>query len=694
MTMELPQMESSALAEMIRDFMLEFRDDDSKFHYVDQIDHMMSKNQKFIIIDYNNLVSYRDLVERFDLSADEVLAAFSRAIYEILKERFPEYAEKIKDDIRARIVNYPSYRSLRQINAEVIHKMISISGMVVRASEVNPLARELIYKCPDKHITQIFLQKGLRTKVPVKCVDPKCTHRELELEPESSKFVDFQILRLQELPEDLPPGQLPHYIDVAIKQDLVDNARPGDRVMLTGLVRIEQESISGATRANSGLYRLRVDGNNVEFLGGRDKRSRKTEREQISPEDEKVIKSMSSHPDIYQKLIGSFAPHIKGHERIKEAILLLIVGSTQKQLEDGAKVRGDINVFLVGDPGTAKSEMLKFCARIAPRGLYTSGRGSTAAGLTAAVLPDKSSGIMMLEAGAVVLGDQGLVCIDEFDKMKPEDRSALHEVMEQQSASIAKGGIVATLNARTSILAAANPMYGKYDPFKNITENINLPVPLLTRFDLIFVVRDRRDPDTDREIANHVINIHTPIDTGSRSAIDVDIFTKYLSYAKRIDPVLTEEAKDRILEYYMKMRNTEDENMITVTPRQLEGLVRMTIARARLLLKSKADAEDAQMTISLMQHMLEEVGVDVNTGKVDLGVLQGKPQSGVSKMRLFMDIVRGLEGSPKSPVEEKKLLEELTKSGKFTDSDATDYIRKMQQDGTIYESRPGHYNTV
>jgi replicative DNA helicase Mcm len=200
--------------------------------------------------------------------------------------------------------------------------------------------------------------------------------------------------------------------------------------------------------------------------------------------------------------------------------------------------------------------MLKFCARIAPRGLYTSGRGSTAAGLTAAVVRDVN-GIFMKEAGATVLGDQGLVCIDEVDKMKDEDRRALHEVMEQQTASIAKGGIVATLNARTSILAAANPMYGKYDPFKNITENVNLPIPLLTRFDLIFVVRDKPSKERDAKIAKHIINLHTPQGIDNRSLVDSDTLTKYVSYAKRIDPVLTKEAQDKILAYYLKMRNVE-----------------------------------------------------------------------------------------------------------------------------------------
>ena len=750
---ETQDFSGSGLSDLVKSFLVQQKDKNNSYKYVEQIDQMMPKNSRFIVVDYNDLVSFPTIDSKFNENPDEVLFAFSRAIKEILQERFPAYAEKIKDDTRARIVNYPVQRSLRQINSEIINKMTSVSGMVVRASEVKPLARELMYVCPENHYTQIILQKGMSVNVPAKCSDPKCNHRELEVKPESSKFIDFQILRLQELPEDLPPGQLPHYIDVAIKQDLVDNARPGDRIILSGIVRIEQESISGISRNSSGLYRLRIDGNNVEFLGGRgSKTSRRTEREEISPEEEKIIKSLAKDDDIYQKLVDSFAPHIRGHPVIKEAILLLIVGSTQRLLQDGSKIRGDVNVFLVGDPGTAKSEMLKFCARIAPRGLYTSGRGSTAAGLTAAVVRDKSgimmleagavvlgdqglvcidhlikqdlvdnarpgdriilsgivrieqesisgisrnssglyrlridgnnveflggrgsktsrrtereeispeeekiikslakdddiyqklvdsfaphirghpvikeailllivgstqrllqdgskirgdvnvflvgdpgtaksemlkfcariaprglytsgrgstaagltaavvrdkSGIMMLEAGAVVLGDQGLVCIDEFDKMKPEDRSALHEVMEQQSASIAKGGIVATLNARTSILAAANPMYGKYDPFKNITENVNLPVPLLTRFDLIFVVRDIPSKERDRSIAKHIIDLHTPTGTENRSLIDVDILTKYLAYAKRFHPTLTKDAEDKIIDYYMKTR--------------------------------------------------------------------------------------------------------------------------------------------
>jgi len=693
--MTLETQTESALSDYVKKFLLEFKDEKGNFRYVDDIDTMMPSKLKFINVDYNDLVLHPDIESVFHENPDSILEAFSRAIKEILQERFPKYAKKIEHEVRARIANYPVQRSLRQINAEVIGKITSVSGMVLRASEVKPLAKELVFVCPEGHRTDVLLGHGLTLTSPVQCSNPKCNHRELGVEPESSRFIDVQFVRLQELPEDLPPGQLPHYLDVTVKQDLVDNARPGDRVVLTGVVRIEQEKMSGVSKNSSPLYRLRLDGNNVEFLGGgkKDKKSRKIQREEISTEDEKMIKSLSKSPDLYQQLIDSYAPHITGHEVVKESILLLMAGSTQRELQDGSKIRGDINIFLVGDPGTAKSEMLKFCVRVAPRGLYTSGRGSTAAGLTAAVVRD-TNGIFMLEAGATVLGDQGLVCIDEFDKMKTEDRSALHEVMEQQTASISKGGIVATLNARTSILAAANPMYGKYDPFKNITENVNLPIPLLTRFDLIHVIRDKPSKEKDTKIAQHIINLHTPKGIDQKSLIDSETLTKYLSYVKRIDPKLTKEAEEKILDYYMKMRTVEAEEMITVTPRQLEGLIRMATARARLLLKTQVEEEDAERAIYLLQNMFESAGIDVNTGKVDLGVLQGRPRSEVSKIQLFMDIMKSLEGEHKTPVDEKQLVEELAKTEKFTEEEAKNFTRKMARDSSIYESKPGHYNRV
>ncbi len=687
---EYSEYTSAALSDKVREFLSSFRDADNDHKYIRMIDEMMARETKYIVIDYNDLVYDRDISDMFTHSPERILDSFSDAIKKVLYIRFPEYAEMIGDEIRARIINYPMERSLRRITADTIGKMISISGMVVRASEVNPLAKELIYECENKHQTKIIHIKGMDTKPPAICDNPDCKLRSFELKPDLSKFIDIQILRLQELPEDLPPGQLPDYLDVFIKQDLVNFARPGDRIALTGIVRVEQEQLKGIARARSGLYSLRLEGNNIEFLGGRSK-TRKIERESISPDDERIIKALNQDPDIYEKLINSFAPHIKGQSLIKESILHLIVGSNQLTREDGSKIRGDINIFLVGDPGTAKSEMLKFCSRVAPRGLYTSGRGTTAAGLTAAVVRDKT-GILMLEAGAVVLGDQGMVAIDEFDKMKQEDTSALHEVMEQQSASIAKGGIVATLNARTSILAAANPIYGKYDPFRNITENINIPIPLLSRFDLIFIVRDTPSVEADTEIAHHVLKLHSMQGVDTQHLINTDLLTKYLAYAKRFTPAMTRDASKLIIDHYIKMRKlTASENMTPVTPRQLEGIIRLSTAHAKLLMKNTVDKEDAERAIHLLNLMLQDAGVDVNTGEVDIGVLQGRPRSEVSKMQLFMDILRNLGGDNQDAVEESVLIKELEITEKFTADEARTFITKLHREGIIYEHSKGFY---
>ena len=694
---EQKQQTTSAIADELESFLRAFKDKDGNYKYFDRINNMMASNSTFIGVDYIDLDKNNpELTKLITDTPDDMLEAFEKAVYSILREIHYDYAQEIKDKIKVRIGNYSVQKGLREISADLINKLISVPGMVVRTSEIKPLAKKLAYACLNCNTLNEAQLKGLTLKKPMRCT--QCSEKELEMDPENSFFTDFQLVRIQELPEDLPAGQLPHYVEVTVMDDLVDRCRPGDRVLLTGIVRIEQEQ---SLQIRTSLFKLRMEGNNIEYLGGifgnKDERTVDSKDERIldrifiTREDEKRILAISDMPDAYDKLIASFAPHIYGHEIIKESILLLIVGSVTKKLADGSNRRGDINIFLVGDPGTAKSEMLKFAAKIAPRGLYTSGRGTTAAGLTAAVIRDKS-GIMMLEAGAVVLGDQGLVCIDEFDKIKSEDRSALHEVMEQQTCSVAKGGIVATLNARTSILSAANPKYGKYDPFRNITENVEpLPIPLLTRFDIIHVIRDNADSERDNRIASHILEIHRDIEHAAQSAIEIDLFRKYLAYAKQIEPKLTTEAIDILRNYYLQMRNVDSEGMITATPRQLEGLVRLATARARLLLKDTVDSEDANRAIYLVSQMLETVGIDVNTGKVDLGVLHGKPLSETSKLKTFTDVFNGLSGEDKNDVEEKNFINELVKSGKFTEDEAKEFIRKAMQNGQIYERRAGFY---
>ncbi len=667
------------IVEELETFLKGFRDKDNRFKYRERIEEMSVKNQLYIVIDYHDLMLYNSsIVYRLTDEPESILISFSEAVYQVLKIINPDYAEKIREDIRVRIGNYPIKISIRNVDANMIGKMVSIAGMVVRASEVKPYLTKLAYSCINGH--NGVIDTNIR-----RC--PEC-NESIEVDINKSRFNNIQFIRLQELPEDLPAGQLPHYADVKLTNDLVDNTRPGDRIILTGIVRAE---VDYENKSNQ-FYKIRIDGNNIEFANTRfsDSEIRSSERFVITKEDEKNIRKFAEQPNTYERLIISMAPHVYGHEIVKESILLLITGAPQRELVDGTKLRGDINILLVGDPGIAKSELLKYTARVAPRGLYTSGRGSTAAGLTAAVIRDKS-GMMMLEAGAVVLGDQGVVCIDEFDKLRPEDRSALHEVMEQQSCSVAKGGIVATLNARTSILAAANPLLGKYDPYRNITENVSLPIPLLTRFDLIFAIRDEPNKEQDSSIARHILDLYRKGSYGYESILSIDMLSKYLSYAKRVNPLLSKEAENKILEYYLEMRNVNTEGMITITPRQLEALIRLATARARLLLKEVIDISDAERAIYLFNKMLTTVGVDVKTGKIDIGVLHGMPQSERSKRQLFFDIFKTLAGREDEAVERGRLIKELVKSGRFTEEEAGDLIDRMNREGVIYEAKPGYY---
>ncbi|HKW04384.1 MAG TPA: minichromosome maintenance protein MCM, partial [Nitrososphaerales archaeon] len=364
-------------------------------------------------------------------------------------------------------------------------------------------------------------------------------------------------------------------------------------------------------------------------------------------------------------------------------------------LPDGSTLRGDVNVLLVGDPGTAKSELLKYVSRVAPRALYTSGRGTTAAGLTAAVVREKN-GMMMLEAGATVLADLGVAVIDEFDKMRKEDRDALHEVMEQQSASVAKGGFIATLNARTSILAAANPIFGKYDSYKNILDNINLPVPLLTRFDLVFIVKDEPDAARDQILAKDVLDLHAKLSFPRAPPIAFDLLKKYIAYAKKLDPELTEEARKRLSDYYVQLRKMAQPGQIAVTPRWLEGLIRLSIARARILLHPRVTDDDALRAVNLMKRMLETVAVDQNTKQVDPGVLYGKPLSERGLLETALETFKQLEGTgqTKEAVKDADYISALVKTGKFSEDEADKMLKTLYRSGQIYETKPHYYRKI
>lgn len=638
-----------------------------QYIYVDTISQMMVKNTSFIEVDYLDLEQFNpNMADMLTKEPDEVLEAFSKAAFNILKDNHYDYSEEVKNKVTVRIKNFIHKKGVREINTEFISKFLTVSGMVVRTSEVKPLAKKLAYMCTNcDGITEARLE-GLEILAPKSCA--VCEQKQFTLRPEMSEFIDFQYVRLQELPEDLPAGQLPHYIEVVVKGNLVDISRPGDRVLLTGIIRVEQND------RNESIFNLRMEGNNVEYLGGLDSKS---DNLTIDSEDEAKIQEIAAKPDAYQRLISSFAPNIYGLDVIKESILLLIVGSVARKTARSR--RGDINLFLIGDPGTGKSELLKFAGNIAPRGIYTSGRGTTAAGLTAAVIKDKSD-MMVLEAGATVLGDQGMVCIDEMDKIRDEDRSALHEVMEQQTCSVAKGGIVATLNARTSILAAGNPQGGKYDTTKSVAENIHpIPIPLLTRFDMIHIVRDMKNAEHDANITNHILR---DMEKEVKGTIDLELLRKYLSYTKRKEPTLSNTAVNILGEYYKQMRAVDSEGMITVTPRQLEGLVRLATARARLLLKDTVDESDAQRAIELVSESLKTIGIDVQNNKVTLDHKQLKSKGYV------LDAVFQL----KKKYTMESLIKAVCATGSMNDPEARRLIDTALQKGHIMEGERDMYS--
>jgi len=375
---------------------------------------------------------------------------------------------------------------------------------------------------------------------------------------------------------------------------------------------------------------------------------------------------------------------------VKEAIIYLLFGGVGKTLPD-ITIRGELNVLLIGDPGTAKSQILQYVARLAPRGLYTSGRGTTAAGLTAAVIRERRGG-MTLEAGALVLADKGIACIDEMDKMRPEDRVAIHEAMEQHTVSIAKGGIVATLNARTAILAAANPALGRYEPHRTVAENISLPVTILSRFDLIFVLRDEPNKEADSKMSEHILELHRKGSSPVEPPIPTDLLRKYISYAKGIKPVLTKEAIQRLKDFYMAMRSASETegSPVAITARQLESLVRTAEARARLALRKEILAEDAEAAIAIMNRSLEEVGIDVSSSKFDIDlIMTGKPKSLRDKLQTVLSTIMEMQRET-GLVEKIALLDELETKYKIPAGEAERLLGQLLREGTVFEPREGY----
>ncbi len=654
--------------------------------YRKRISQLAVEGETSLKVDFEDIVAFdQQLAEELTRNPDEYLKPARNAAYAQLGIEDPEYAEKTeREELNVRIVRLLETTKLRKLGSRHIGKLVMVEGIVVRATPVHPLVMQAIFRCKSCGETTIVDQTGPFLRAPFACSNPSCSRKgPFDFLQEESTFVDSQRLKVQERPEDLPPGQLPRQLDARLVGiGIVDIARPGDHVSIVGIVRAVAPTLPRVGKLRT--FNLHLDANSAEILG------KEAEVVLPSPQEEEKILELARDPWIHRKIMNSIAPSIYGYSHIKEAIMYLLFGGVAKSLPDIA-IRGDSNILLIGDPGTAKSQLLQYVARLAPRGLYTSGRGTTAAGLTAAVLREKRGG-MTLEAGALVLADKGIACIDEMDKMRKEDRVAIHEAMEQHTVSVAKGGIVATLNARTAILAAANPALGRYEPHRTVAENISLPVTILSRFDLIFVLRDRPDKEVDSRMSDHILEIHRRGLTPVQPPIPSDLLRKYITYAKRFKPALSKEALRRLKDFYMSMRSASETegSPVAITARQLESLVRIAEARARSALRKEISPEDTEAAIAIMTRSLEEVGIDISSSKIDIDlIMTGKPKSLRDKLQTILSTIMELEKET-GLVEEAALLNELETKYNIPIGEAERLIKQLLREGTIYSPRENY----
>jgi|APSaa5957512535_1039671.scaffolds.fasta_scaffold11971_5 replicative DNA helicase Mcm len=678
-----PTFTDSALSDKAKEFLMNFKDSDGNYKYVDQIDTMFGARKISFELDIVDISGEKVFEELLSINPERFIDAFSRAGKETLQIRFPDYAEKIQHKIKVRIANFPIKYNFDEVNSDVIGKMVKVTGMVLRITEIKPRPQKLVFVCPDQHPTEInmtFNETNEDLKVPVVCDNPSCKHRDFELKAGASRFIDYQKIRLQEATEDIPPGHRPSILDIDLMGDLTNIVNPGDKINLTGLARLVQEA-KFSQKNSTFSFNVRITGNHIEYVDGKNAIS-------VDDADKEQLDAMAEHEDFIDRLVAAFAPHVKGNELIKEALIYGLVGSEEINLGNGIRKRADIHQFLVGDPGGAKSEMLKFATMIAPRGFFTTGKGSSGVGLTASVVQDKN-GLYTLEAGPMVLGDKGLVAIDEFDKMKPEDKGNLHEVMEQQTVSIAKGGITTTLTARATVIAAANPVYGKWDPFKSLFENVkDVPIPLLTRFDLIFIVRDLPNKEKDSGVADHIFDIYSKKRLSS-TPIENDMLTKYITYARSKPSVkLPSNLKELIKDYYLKIRQDSDPLEITITPRQLEAIIRLSIARARARLADEVDAFDVGRAIYITEECIKQIATDPETNKVDFGILEGKPKAHIKKEKLWDDLLIAY-GS--NEINIKEITEKMVLTSEWDDESARQWIHEKFSQQRIQGTKEGHF---
>lgn len=625
----------------LKDFLRVFHTGNFNYLYRDSLRNNYNSGRYWLEVDLKDLNSYdEELGELLKKQPTEVLPLFEDAAKEIVDEITrprPDGEEQVKN-IQVMLRSEANPIFIRQLTADQVAKLYKVSGIVISASSIRAKATSLTIQCRSCRSTMpnIPVKPGLEGyALPRKCNADSSGRMNCPLDPffvlpDSCKCVDSQILKLQETPENVPNGEIPRHIQLYVDRYLCDKIVPGNRVTITGIYSIRKGANTKTSlkdKLNIGIRHpyLRVIGIQIDSDGSSTTNSvnqTNSSNQNIGSnnfltsriEEEEEFRRLAKSTNVYEQIAKSVAPSIYGFHDIKKAISCLLFGGSRKRLPDGLTRRGDINLLLLGDPGTAKSQLLKFVERVAPIAVYTSGKGSSAAGLTASVIRDANTRNFMIEGGAMVLADGGVVCIDEFDKMREEDRVAIHEAMEQQTISIAKAGITTTLNSRCSVLAAANSIFGRWDDLKG-DENIDFMPTILSRFDMIFIVKDEHNEARDATLARHVMNVHMNATHNAGSTnnqvdgeISLEFLRKFIQYARsKCGPRLGEHAAEKLKSQYVLMRSgtlsherdTGKRMSIPITVRQLEAVVRISESLAKMRLEPFANDSDVNEALRL-----------------------------------------------------------------------------------------------